>query len=134
MPTRKPRLSQAERGTYFTAARQLREAGVEIKSLEDLSQSVRAIDIIVAGGLGSLVSESSNGGVRYAVEVRLVARAACTLLRCRMTTKWDGDIVLNSYDGASLNSVRWITRQQKSSINGSKNRFDSIIQVIWSRV
>jgi hypothetical protein len=102
MPTRKPRLSQTERGTYFTAARQLREAGVEIKSLEDLSQSVRAIDIIVAGGLGSLASESSHARIHYAVWVRLVARAACTLLRCRMTTKWDAHIVLNSYGGASL--------------------------------
>jgi hypothetical protein len=90
MPTRKPRLSQAERGKYFTAARQLREArvaGVESKILEDLLGRVPAINITVDRGLGSQVCESSYGGVHYAVWARLVARYACTLLRCRMTTK-----------------------------------------------
>jgi hypothetical protein len=104
MPIRKTRLTQAERGRYFNAARQLRQAGVEIKILEDWLVSARAIDVYLAtaGGLGSMVSQSSNGGVHYAVWVRLVARYACTLLDCRLTTRWDHNILLNSYDGREL--------------------------------
>ena len=102
MPTRKPRLSQTERGTYFTAARDLREAGVEIKSLEDFSKNTRAIDVRVAGGLGSMVTESSFGRVHYAVWVHLVARHACRLLGCRITTRWDHHIMLNSFGERAL--------------------------------
>ena len=95
------------------------------------------MDISVAGGLGSLVSESSHGGVHYAVWVRLVARYACRLLGCRITTRWDDQIVLNSFDErASLCKLgsAGLYRKPKSSISGSKTRFDSVIEVIWSRV
>jgi hypothetical protein len=102
MPTRKPRLSQTERAKYFNDARQLREGGVELEIPEDLLEGRRAVDIVVARGGGSMVIESSNGGVHYAVWVRLVARYACMLLGCRVTTKWDSDISLNSYDDQAL--------------------------------
>ena len=42
--------------------------------------------------------QSSNGGVRYAVWVRMVARHVGSLLDCQLTTRWDHDISLNSFD------------------------------------
>ena len=55
MPSKKKRLTQAERRTYFNAARELSQAGVEIKVLEELLVSARAIDVYLASpvGLGS---------------------------------------------------------------------------------
>jgi hypothetical protein len=114
----KPRLSLAERGRYLADARQLREAGVELRIPEDLLESGRAVDIVPVGGLASMVSESSNGGVHYAVWVRLVARYACALLHCRMNTKWDGDIVLNSYDDqAALCALGHLDYTQEEVLN-----------------
>jgi hypothetical protein len=93
-------LTQAECGTYFNAARELRQGGVEIKVVEESLVSARAIEVYLAspGGLGSMVSQSSNGGVHYVVWLRMVARRAGSLLDCRLTTRWDDDIVPNSFD------------------------------------
>jgi hypothetical protein len=101
MPTRRHRLSQADRDRYLSDATQLRRAGVEFKIPEDLSVNGRVIDIMVGRDLGSLVSQSSYGGVHYAVWVRMVALRACMLVRWRITTKWDDQIEPNSYGGRS---------------------------------
>ena len=100
MPTRRHRLSQADRDRYLSDATQLRRAGVELKMPEDLSVSGRVIDIMVGRDLGSLVSQS-YGRVHYAVWVRMVALRACMLVRWRITTKWDNEIEPNSYGGRS---------------------------------
>ncbi len=104
MPSRKVRLTHAEQVKYFNAARKLREAGVDIKVGEDLLLGARAIDVYLAppGGLGSVVTQSSNGAVHYAIWLRLVARHACKLLDFRVTTQWDRNILLNSYGDRTL--------------------------------
>jgi hypothetical protein len=104
MPIRKTRLTHAERRKYFNAARKLREAGVETEIGENLLFSPRPIDVYLAtaGGLGSVVSQSSNGAVHYAIWLRLVARHACRLLGFQLTTRWDHDILINSYADRAL--------------------------------
>jgi hypothetical protein len=119
MPSKKKRLTQAECGTYFNAARELRQAGVEIKVLEELLVSDRAIDVYLAspGGLGSMVSQSSNGGVHYVVWVRMVARRAGSLLDCRLTTRWDHNILLNSFDDRAVCKLGEVDYPQADVLN-----------------
>lgn len=119
MPIKKRRLSQAERGTYFSAAQELRQAGFEIKIPEELLVSAHAVDVYLAspGGLGSMVSQSSNGGVHYAVWLRLVARHPCSLLDWRLTTRWDHDISLNSFDGRAVCKLGELDYPQADVLN-----------------
>lgn len=119
MPSKKKRLTQAERGMYFNAARELRQAGVEIKILEELLVSARAIDFYLASpdGLGSMVSQSSNGGVHYVVWVRMVARHAGSLLDCQLTTRWDHNILLNSFNDRAACKLGEVDYPQADVLN-----------------
>lgn len=102
MPLRKYRLSRTEQGTYLAAAQELVAFGLDVEISQKWLEASRTLDIAVADGLPSLACESPSGVLAYAVCVRLVARSRVTLVDCQIATKWDDQILLESFDARTL--------------------------------
>jgi len=95
MPTEKIRLSRSEQADHRTAVQQLQEWGLIPKTPDQLKSSA-ALDIRV-NPMASQVIELPTGTPYYAIWVELVARQAGLILAyCRITTKWDDQIMLAS--------------------------------------
>jgi hypothetical protein len=105
-------LTQAERTEHLVRAEQLRASGVEIEIPKDWQEQNRPLDIIVASPRECTVYESRSGGPHYAVLARLVARSGLILTDCDITTKYDGEIVLESFRDAvcTLGGVEYCQR------------------------
>ncbi|MGC2183852.1 MAG: hypothetical protein WA637_11260 [Terriglobales bacterium] len=77
-------------------------AGVKIQIREEWRESARALDktldIAVGGGLATFVFDMMAGCAGYVISVRLVGQALGTVLDCRLTTSWDDEIVLASFN------------------------------------
>ena len=97
MPTRRRTLTQAERTEDLVRAEQLRASGVDIEILQECRERNRILDVIVAPPMVSTVFEFRTGGIGYVPFVRLEARAGLTITDVDITTKWDDQIVLESF-------------------------------------
>ena len=97
MPIRRRTLTQAERTEDLVRAEQLRASGVDIEILEKWRERNRIFDVMVAPATASTVCEFRTGGIGYAPFVRLEARAGLTITDVDITTKWDDQIVLESF-------------------------------------
>ena len=77
-------------------------AGVKIQIREEWRGSARALDktldIAVGGGLATFVFDMTAGCAGYVISVRLVGQGLGTVLDCRLTTSWDDEIVLASFN------------------------------------
>ena len=95
-------LNQIRNAGASGRAEKMVAAGVKIQIREEWRESARApdktLDIAVGGGLATFVFDLTAGRAGYVISVRLVGRALGTLLDCRLTTSWDDDIVLASFD------------------------------------
>ena len=95
-------LNRSEMLAHLARAEKMVAAGVKIQIREEWRESARApdktLDIAVGGGLATFVFDLTAGRAGYVISVRLVGRALGTLLDCRLTTSWDDDIVLASFD------------------------------------
>src|ERR1700674_2193463 len=97
MPIHKPRNSREQEAVYLGRLLQLQAEGIDVEIPDEWSQRDRALDIIVAPSAVSMVFEFRNGGIGYAPFVRLTARAGLTITDSEITTKWDDQIVLESF-------------------------------------
>jgi hypothetical protein len=76
-------------------------AGVNIQIREEWREQVPAkdvLDIRIAGSVATFVFELTAARAGYVISVRLVGRAPGAILDCRLTTSWDKDIVLESFN------------------------------------
>jgi hypothetical protein len=97
MPIRRRTLTQAERAEHLARTEQLRASGVDIEITEAWQERNCPLEIIVAPYAVSAVYEFGNGGIGYAPFVRLTARAGLTITDSDITTKWDDQIVMESF-------------------------------------
>jgi hypothetical protein len=99
MPFIKRSLTRAEDAVYLGRAEQLRASGVDIEIPEERRADACALDIVVARPPASLVCDLPRGGVYFVVRVRLhPLQSGLILPDCQITTHWDDQIVLESFD------------------------------------
>jgi hypothetical protein len=99
MPIRKARLSTTEIAKYLACARDLRGAGLISETPSEWRGNRGPLDIQVAPPPDSVVCVLANGCVYYAILVRLLSRSALTLQDCEISTHWDDQIILASFEG-----------------------------------
>jgi hypothetical protein len=93
------RLSRSEEAEYRRCLREMRAEGIAVNSPDDSPEYVPALDITVVGGPVSLIFNLRSGLPGYAIWLRLVARSSGLILSdCEITTKFDDQIVLESFD------------------------------------
>jgi len=101
MPTVKRSLTKSEMAAHVARAENMAATGVNIQIREEWEESCarhKALEISVGGGLATFVFDLAPGGAGYFISVRLVGQALTTLLDCRLTTSWDDNIVLASFN------------------------------------
>jgi hypothetical protein len=101
MPIHKPRNSREQEAVYLDRLRQLQAEGIDVEIPEEWSQRDRALKIIVAPPAASSVCESRTGSIIYIVLVRLVPRSGLLLTDSDINTRWDNQIVLESFHDQS---------------------------------
>ncbi len=98
MPIMRRNLTRADRAEHLARAKRMRADGVDIQIRTEWLESSRPLDIVVAGPPASLVCDLPSARVGYVILVRLVARWRVSLLDCQITTEYDDQIVLESFD------------------------------------
>jgi hypothetical protein len=101
MSIHKPRNSREQGAVYLDCLRQLQAEGIDVEIPEEWCQRDRALEIIVAPPAASSVCESRTGGIIYIVLVRLVPRSGLLLTDSDINTRWDNQIVLESFHDQS---------------------------------
>ena len=119
MPTRKVHLNTAETANYFAAAKELQMVGLDLNIPREWSQQSRLLDVAVAGGPASGAFDLPNGGVGYAIYLRLVARRSRLILQdFEITTQWDDRISLLSVDECGpVCKLGWLPYSRKEVLN-----------------
>jgi hypothetical protein len=97
MPIRRLKLTKAEQIQDRARAEQLRASGVEIEISEGPKEQDRALEIVLAPPMDCTLYEFKSGMIGFAIRVRLSARTGMTIADCDISTKWDNQIVLQSY-------------------------------------
>jgi|SRR5579863_3142920 len=98
MPVYRPRLSRAEEAMDLDCLQQLEAEGIDVEITDELRESSRALDIVVAGPAESTVFESQSGGVFYAVPVRLIALRQVILAHWGLSVHYDDQVVAERFD------------------------------------
>ena len=102
MPIVKRSLTRSEMAAHLARDEKMFATGVNIQIREEWRESARALDktldIAVGGGCATFVFDLTAGRAGYVISVRLVGQALGTVLDCRLTTSWDDDIVLASFN------------------------------------
>jgi hypothetical protein len=102
MPLVKRSLTKSEMAAHLARAENMAATGVNIQIREEWRENCHGrdntLEISVGGGLATFVFDLAPGGAGYFVSVRLVGQAVGTLLDCRLTTSWDDQIVLASFN------------------------------------
>lgn len=119
MPIRKPHLNRAEQARYLAAAQELHSAGLDVDVPEEWPQDPHFLDVAVAGGPATGAFDLPNGGVGYAICVRLVAvQHELIVPHCQITTKWDAQIALLNFDERSpICNLGWLTYSRNEVLN-----------------
>jgi hypothetical protein len=100
MPILRTRLSRSEKAEDWRCLREMRAEGIDVNSSDDSLECAPALDITVVGGVASLIFNLRSGLAGYAIWLRLIARRSGLVLleQCEMTTKFDDQIELESFD------------------------------------
>ncbi|MGH9642686.1 MAG: hypothetical protein ACRD3Q_09685, partial [Terriglobales bacterium] len=119
MPIRKSILNRAEQARYLAASQELQAAGLEVDVPEEWLHRAHFLDVAVAGGPASSAVDLPNGGVGYAIYVRLVAmRRGLILPHYRITTEWDGQISLLLFDERGpICKLGWLSYSRNEVLN-----------------
>lgn len=97
MPTKRRGLRREERAEDLVRAEQLRASGVEIEIPQGPTNRNPGLEIVVADPMACTLYEFSSGVIGYAPRVRLIPRTGMTIEDCDISTKWDDQIVLESF-------------------------------------
>jgi len=119
MPIQKPHLNRAEQAGYLSAIQELRIAGVDVDIPKKWMGNSDFLDITVAGGPATGAFDLPNGGVGYAICLRLAALQPDLILpRCRITTQWDDQILPLNFDERSpICKLGWVTYSRNEVLN-----------------
>ena len=99
MPIRKPRLSRTEEEEYHRCLQEMQAEGIAVDIPKQTAEHASALDIMVVGGLATLIFNLRDGRAGYAIWLRLVARKSGLIVsECEISTKFDDQIVLESFD------------------------------------
>lgn len=97
MPTKKSRLSRAERAKYLARAEDLQAGQVNCEIPDDWRENSHDLAIVVGEPEGNFLCELSSGVTAYAIWVRLVAmRSRLRLENCAIVSDWDSDSIVLS--------------------------------------
>jgi len=117
MPIRVRRLSRREEAEYRRCLQEMQAEGIDVGTPDQAPEHASALDIMVVGGLESLIFNLPSGLAGYAIVVRLVAeKAGLILLGCQITTESDEQIVLESFDLGGLVCQLGQCQYQKSEV------------------
>jgi len=99
MAFRRHNLTKRGIAKHLQRLEQLRKSGVDVQIPPEWRENSRILDIVVAPPLVSQVWNLPTGTVCYAVWTSLLAsQSGLTLLGCKISTRWDDQIVLASFD------------------------------------
>lgn len=100
MPTRRPRLSRKDEAAYRLCLQEMQAEGIDVDIPDQVPEHVPPLNISVIGGLATLIFNLPSGLAGYVIKLRLVARKSGLILpdECRITTKFDDQIVLETFD------------------------------------
>jgi hypothetical protein len=99
MPIRVRRLSRREEAEYRRCLREMQAEGIDVGTPNQAPEHASALDIMVVGGLASLIFNLPGGLAGYAIWLRLVARKSGLILpEYEIATKFDGQIVPECFD------------------------------------
>jgi hypothetical protein len=110
-------LTKAERIQDRARAEQLRASGVEIEIPEGSREQDRALEIVLGSPMGSTLCEFKTGMIGFAIRVRLSARTGMTIADCDITTKWDDQVVLQSYSDSPVCNLGNVQFEQREVLN-----------------
>jgi hypothetical protein len=89
----KARLNGVERTQYLASAKKLQVAGFDVVIPQEWKDE--SVYVSTKCRLGSVVCDVENGGVAYAIWVRVVARhPRVILIECRIKTDWDTPVLV----------------------------------------
>ena len=129
MPIRKAHLNRAEQAKYRTAVQELDIAGVDVGVPEESVQDSLLLYVTVARSPASIAFDLPNGGVGYAICLRLVARQAPLVIQhCQITSEWDNQISMSNFnDRSPICRLGWLTYSRKELLNQG---FDNSLRFI----
>jgi hypothetical protein len=121
MPIRvRRRLSRGEEAEYRRCLQEMHNEGVDVEVPDDSPEHLTALDIMVVGGLASLIFNLPSGRAGYAIWLRLVARRCGLILPepCEITTKFDDQIVFECFDsGGPISRLGQCSYLQQEVLN-----------------